>query len=83
MTESKSVALPLGYSPISISQQSNTVEQATRIELAFSDWESNVLTIELCLHGKPNARMYARLSQSKTYMPMVSEVGVEPAMFLM
>lgn len=59
------------------------MEQTTRIKLAFSDWKSDVLTIELCLHGKPNARRYARPSQSKTNMPMVGEVGIEPTMFLM
>lgn len=59
------------------------MEQATRIELAFSDWKSDVLTIELCLHGKPNARRYARPRRSKTDMLMVGEVGIEPTMFLM
>lgn len=59
------------------------MEQTTRIELAFSDWESDVLTIELYLHGKPNARRYERHCQSKTDMPMVGEVGIEPTMFLM
>lgn len=59
------------------------MEQATRIELAFSDWKSDVLTIELCLHGKPNARRYVRPRRSKTDMPVVGEVGIEPTMFPM